>query len=391
MKKIYIYLICFILLLMAGDADAYLATRNMVYGTIDAGNTLGSAEIEDDTFDVNIGATSYTFPTSGEFIVVVYDASCNHPAACSNRELIRIKSVAGSSNPYTLTIKARSAEEPACSSCTFTSGANVALIMTAGLLTEMQDSITAGLTDIPASSLNQITSFVDEKCIKYQATGDGFETTECGVPPAIGGTFTNLLEGAIIFGGSGGGTSAQDATNFYWNAGLYKLHVKNLEAEVIESTGTDPKLTVLNPGGPASLEDGDVWWDSDIDAVGGSDGSVRYYARPTKLKTCAGNCSPAATEFDAMIWVTATGKVSLPAVAANLYGASVCVYSTTAAAVRVDVDAADRIVLNGLALDDGDCILSASVAGNFICLIVDSVAGWTTLGRSGAWTDDGVN
>jgi hypothetical protein len=74
----------------------------------------------------------------------------------------------------------------------------------------------------------------------------------------------------------------------------------------------------------------------------------------------------------------------LPAVAS---GMSTCVYSTGANAVVVDPNASDRIVLNGTALADGDSITSASAAGDFICLIADSASGWTTLGRSGTWTD----
>ena len=87
-----------------------------------------------------------------------------------------------------------------------------------------------------------------------------------------------------------------------------------------------------------------------------------------------------------MVFVTATATMTLPAVS---IGNTVCVYSTTAAAVYVDANASDRIRLNGVALDDGDKLTSASAAGDFICLIGDSADGWTTLGRSGTWTDGG--
>jgi len=66
------------------------------------------------------------------------------------------------------------------------------------------------------------------------------------------------------------------------------------------------------------------------------------------------------------------------------------IYSSGANAVSVDANAADRIVLDGTALDDGDKITSASGAGDFIVLWADSAVGWRTLGRSGTWTDGGT-
>jgi hypothetical protein len=90
----------------------------------------------------------------------------------------------------------------------------------------------------------------------------------------------------------------------------------------------------------------------------------------------------------AIIMVTATATLVVPAVDATATGLNFCVYSTTAAAVYVDPNAADRIVLDGTALADGDKLKSASAAGDYICLVNDTNAGWRTLGRSGAWTDD---
>ena len=86
-----------------------------------------------------------------------------------------------------------------------------------------------------------------------------------------------------------------------------------------------------------------------------------------------------------IIYVTATATITLPAVTGD--GMIVTVYSTTAAAVHVDANSSDRIVLNGTALDEGDKITSESQAGDFIALHNDTSAGWRTLGRSGIWTD----
>jgi hypothetical protein len=85
--------------------------------------------------------------------------------------------------------------------------------------------------------------------------------------------------------------------------------------------------------------------------------------------------------------VTSTATITLPAV---VQGMSVLVYSTTAAAVSVDPNPSDRIILNGTALTGGNKVTSASGAGDFIYLFADSGDGWTTLGRSGLWTDGGA-
>ena len=87
------------------------------------------------------------------------------------------------------------------------------------------------------------------------------------------------------------------------------------------------------------------------------------------------------------VLVTSAAVITLPAVVA---GMSVLVYSTTAAAVSVDPNPSDRIILNGTALTGGNKVTSASGAGDFIFLFADSANGWTTLGRSGLWTDGGA-
>lgn len=85
-----------------------------------------------------------------------------------------------------------------------------------------------------------------------------------------------------------------------------------------------------------------------------------------------------------MFWATGAGTWALPSAAA---GMSFCVYSTTAAAIVINPDDGDIIVLNGTALSAGDSITSASGAGDFICLMGKDANTWYTLGRSGTWTD----
>jgi len=90
-----------------------------------------------------------------------------------------------------------------------------------------------------------------------------------------------------------------------------------------------------------------------------------------------------------IIYVTATGTITLPAVADCVEGASVTIYSTTAATIHIDPDSADRIRLDGTALADGYKITSEGSAGDHITLSKDSADGWTTFGKSGNWTNGG--
>ena len=94
----------------------------------------------------------------------------------------------------------------------------------------------------------------------------------------------------------------------------------------------------------------------------------------------------AAQTYGSLNIVNAAITVTLPAAAS---GMSMCVLSTAAAAVNVDVDGSDVIYLNGTALDAGDKVTSASAAGDFICLVSSGAVNWYTLGRSGTWTDGG--
>ena len=90
--------------------------------------------------------------------------------------------------------------------------------------------------------------------------------------------------------------------------------------------------------------------------------------------------------FGHTIFVTATATITLRQ---SGPGMRVLVYSTTAAAVHVKAHTNDRIILDGLALDDADKVTSASGAGDFIELEHEA-DGWITTNRSGVWTDGGA-
>lgn len=97
-----------------------------------------------------------------------------------------------------------------------------------------------------------------------------------------------------------------------------------------------------------------------------------------------GDTLDAAEQYGYFHWATGAGTWNLAGAAA---GMSFCIYSTTAAAIVINPDDSDIIVLNGTALSAGDSITSASAAGDFICLIAKDAEYWYTVGRSGTWTD----
>jgi len=77
--------------------------------------------------------------------------------------------------------------------------------------------------------------------------------------------------------------------------------------------------------------------------------------------------------------------MTLPAVE---IGRRLCVYGVDANEIRVDPNAADRIRLDGADMTDGKYIASTSTAGDFVCLLGDSAAGWTVFEKVGTWTQE---
>lgn len=142
-------------------------------------------------------------------------------------------------------------------------------------------------------------------------------------------------------------------------------------------TATDNEIAFSSPGGATDLNFGTL----NMATTGIIEGAIGQNSDSDGMTQAN---MTAAGMYGQMYWAGGAGTWALPAVAA---GMNICVYSTTAAAVVINPDDADRIILDGTALSDGDSITSASAAGDFICLIGDSADGWTTLGRSGTWTD----
>lgn len=91
--------------------------------------------------------------------------------------------------------------------------------------------------------------------------------------------------------------------------------------------------------------------------------------------------------YGGIIYVTGAATVTAPAVASNM---DFTVVTIGAIAVSLDVNAADRIILDGTALSDGDKATNTSTAGDTLYCKADSVAGffcWSGSPDGDHWSD----
>ena len=91
-----------------------------------------------------------------------------------------------------------------------------------------------------------------------------------------------------------------------------------------------------------------------------------------------------------LVLVTAAKTITLPAVAGVVEGGHVTVYSTGTNTIKVDINSADRFILDGTALSDNCMLDSEGGAGDYVTVVKDSAAGWIVIGRSGVWSDGGT-
>ena len=88
-----------------------------------------------------------------------------------------------------------------------------------------------------------------------------------------------------------------------------------------------------------------------------------------------------------LVLVSTTCTITLPAVSGVIEGGHLTIYSTGTNLIKLDLDSVDRFILDGTALVDDHMLDSESGAGDYVTVVKDSAAGWTVIGRSGAWTD----
>ena len=80
----------------------------------------------------------------------------------------------------------------------------------------------------------------------------------------------------------------------------------------------------------------------------------------------------------------ASGTISLPPVAKGMWA---CVKSTTAAAIHIDPNGADRWKIDGVAYADGDKASSPGIIDDTICFYGDSADGWTSVHNPDSFYD----
>lgn len=170
-------------------------------------------------------------------------------------------------------------------------------------------------------------------------------TTWAGITPGTGvGTALAVNTGSagavVLFDGAGGTPSSLVGTNI---------------------TGTAASLTV---------------------------GGFKVVTKSTAANYTVGTTS-ALEAYGGIIYVTAACTITLPAVVA---GMNFTIITVGAVAVHADPNAADKMILDGVTLDDGDKATNTSASGDIIHFAYYSADGWyaTSYGATGgAWTDGG--
>lgn len=107
---------------------------------------------------------------------------------------------------------------------------------------------------------------------------------------------------------------------------------------------------------------------------------------PITVKVTASNYTVGTTSalelYGGVIYVTAAATITIPAVTA---GQSFTVITVGAVAVSVDPNASDLIMLDGVALSDGDKITNLSTSGDIAVFTYYDATGWYA--ATNGWTD----
>ena len=160
-----------------------------------------------------------------------------------------------------------------------------------------------------------------------------------------------------------------------YNAGAASLDVFPATGEDL-GEGTDTAIAVL-PNYFLVLQKLGGAWVSTLEQPGS--GSVFIEKHAASHTLTAGEC------YGSVYYVTAASVVLTLPPAED--GMNITVISNTANVVTVDSDAADLIILDGTALDDGDSIDSAGAAGDVCVLTYYDATGW--FASTNTWVDGG--
>ena len=119
------------------------------------------------------------------------------------------------------------------------------------------------------------------------------------------------------------------------------------------------------------------------DGEGGCDDTTAFVITCTGGDTLGADCGSSYDFTLGFIVQIASGTVTLPAVGTGYHG---CFKATSAAAITIDPNASDRIILDGTAGADGEYIVSDGDIDDTICIYADGANGWTTMFNSAGFT-----
>lgn len=118
--------------------------------------------------------------------------------------------------------------------------------------------------------------------------------------------------------------------------------------------------------------------------LAGIDSALAFVTKTTNANYTIGN-TDARELRGGVIYVTGAATLTVPAVASYMHFTVLTVGNV---AVSVDFDAADRVLLDGIALDDGDKITNLSTAGDVAVVTYESASGFYA--STNGWTDGGA-
>ena len=147
--------------------------------------------------------------------------------------------------------------------------------------------------------------------------------------------------------------------------------------------------TAIVSGAAGALESSAVT-STELGYLAGLTGYVKGVTTKTTATTYTIGTTDANEAYGGVIYVTGACTVTAPAVVA---GMSFTVITIGDVAVSLDVNASDKMVLDGVTLDDGDKATNTSKAGDIIVCTYYSADGWYCASGSNSgtlWSDGGA-
>lgn len=207
-------------------------------------------------------------------------------------------------------------------------------------------------------------------------------TTWAGVTPGTGVATALAVNvgtaGAPVINGGALGTPSSGV-----GTALTALNGENIQDDTIDDDSIDfgTSTDQVSAGDLPVADTGSIFTATDVEAALLELAKVPVKSTATSYTV---GTTDAREAYGGVITVTGAATITAPAAAA---GMSFTVITHGAIAVSVDVNAADLMWLDGVALDDGDKATNTSTTGDIIVFTYFDSTGWNAV--SNAWTDGG--